>query len=77
MISEIIFKSGGMIMLDYKDIEWFNYVKERGQITNGDYQRINELKQTVSSQELQALTKLNILESQGSKGRGSKYVLKR
>ena len=65
------------LQLNKRQIRAVLYVKEHGQITNADYQRINELKQTVSSQELQALTKLNILESQGSKGRGSKYVLKK
>lgn len=65
------------LKLNKRQIMAVLYVKEHGQITNGDYQRINELKQTVSSQELQALTKLNILENQGSKGRGSRYVLRR
>ena len=65
------------LKLNKRQIKAVLYVKQHGQITNADYQRINELKQTVSSQELQSLTKLNILESLGSKGRGSKYVLKR
>jgi ATP-dependent DNA helicase RecG len=51
------------------------YVKEHGQITNSDYQKINNLKQTVSSAELQELVKQNLLNRIGNAGRAIKYLM--
>src|SRR5258708_5122590 len=50
-------------------------VKEKGQITNSEKQKISNLKQTVSSEELQDLVKKKILKMAGTKGRGAKYIL--
>jgi ATP-dependent DNA helicase RecG len=61
--------------LNERQIKGVLYAKEKGQITNSEYQKINDLKQTVSSKELQDLVKKNILKMTGTKGRGAKYVL--
>lgn len=61
--------------LNERQIKAVLYVKEKGQITNSEYQKISNLKQTVSSAELQDLVKKKILRMAGTKGRGAKYVL--
>ncbi|MFH1319305.1 MAG: ATP-binding protein [Bacteroidota bacterium] len=61
--------------LNERQIKAVNYVRKQGCITNSIYQKINDLKQTVSSQELQDLVKKGILHPSGSKGKGSKYTL--
>lgn len=50
------------------------FAKENGFITNSIYQKLNGLKQTVSSLELQDLVTRKLLKSNGVKGRGSAYV---
>jgi ATP-dependent DNA helicase RecG len=61
--------------LNERQIKGVLYVKEKGQITNSEYQKISSLKQTVSSEELQDLVKKKILRMTGTKGRGAKYIL--
>jgi ATP-dependent DNA helicase RecG len=51
------------------------YVKETGEITNKVYQELNNIKKSVSAQELQDLTNKGILMKVGVTGRGTKYVL--
>lgn len=50
------------------------FAKENGSITNSVYQKLNGLRQTVSSLELQDLVTKKLLKSNGVKGRGSAYV---
>ena len=52
------------------------YTKTHGFITNAIYQQINNLKQTISSLDLQDLVKKDVLIMSGSKGRGVRYILK-
>jgi len=61
--------------LSNRQIKAVKYVKNNGFITNAVYQNINNLKQTLSSQELRDLVEKGVLKSSGSKGRGSKYTL--
>lgn len=61
--------------LSERQIKGVLYVKDKGYITNSEYQKISNLKQTVSSQELQDLVKKKLLKMTGTKGRGAKYVL--
>lgn len=65
------------LKLNQRQIKAAKYAKEKGFITNAIYQEINNLKQTVSSQELHDLVKKGVLKSSGSKGRGAKYTLAR
>lgn len=63
--------------LNIRQIKAAKYVKKNGFITNAIYQKINNLKQTISSQELHNLVEKGVLKSSGSKGRGAKYSLAR
>jgi ATP-dependent DNA helicase RecG len=61
--------------LNERQIKAVLYTKEHGSITNAEYQKINDLKQTISSEELQDLVRKNFLKTSGTKGRDAKYVL--
>lgn len=61
--------------LNERQIKAVLYVKENSFITNSIYQKINETKQTISSEELQKLVSMEILKTTGLKGRGSKYTI--
>jgi len=51
--------------------------KEKGKITNSEYQTINDISERTASRELSELAKTNVLEQAGSFGAGSYYQLKR
>ncbi|MCW3131268.1 MAG: helix-turn-helix domain-containing protein [Candidatus Methanospirare jalkutatii] len=53
------------------------YVKERGKITNKEYQNITGVKKRQATEDLRHLEKLGILERVGTTGKGVHYVLKR
>jgi ATP-dependent DNA helicase RecG len=52
------------------------YVKEKGKITNAEYQEINVCSRNTASAELKELTNKSILEGSDVKGVGSFYQLK-
>jgi len=52
------------------------YVKERGKITNKEYQNITGVKKRQATEDLRHLEKLGILERVGTTGKGVHYVLK-
>ena len=60
-----------------REIKAVLYTKNHGYITNAIYQQINDLKQTVSSLDLQELVKKGLLVMSGNKGRGARYLLKK
>ncbi len=60
-----------------REIKAILYTKNHGYITNAIYQQINDLKQTVSSLDLQSLVKKGLLVMSGNKGRGARYLLKK
>ena len=60
-----------------REIKAVLYTKNHGYITNAIYQQINDLKQTVSSLDLQGLVKKRLLVMSGNKGRGARYLLKK
>lgn len=62
--------------LSERQIKAVLYAKNHGFITNAIYQQVNNLKQTVSSLDLQDLVRRGFLVMSGSKGRGAKYTLK-
>ena len=51
------------------------YVKEKGRITNGEYQEINEISDRTASREISELVNSNILEQAGTFGAGSYYQI--
>lgn len=51
------------------------YIKENGNITNTEYQKLNNLGKSVSTTELFDLSAKLLIEKVGTTGRGTQYVL--
>ena len=51
------------------------FIKEKGKITNKEYQEINETSDRTALRDLENLTELNILVKEGEK-KGTAYKLK-
>ena len=52
------------------------YVKEKGKITNKEYQELNSVIKKTASRDLGALSNKRILEKVGSTGKGTHYIMK-
>jgi len=61
--------------LNERQIKAVTYVKERGRITNKEYQEINKISERTASREILELVKANIIEQSGTFGAGSYYQL--
>ena len=61
--------------LNERQIKAVMYVKEKGEITNSEYQRIGKTSKPTATRELTALVVLNLLEKQGVTGKGTYYSL--
>jgi len=62
--------------LNDRQIKGVLYAKEKGKITNGEYQEINDIGKTTATQELSELVKFELLSAPEAKGRGAKYEIK-
>ena len=62
--------------LNERQVKAVLYVKEKGKITNAEYQEINNISERTASREMSALVKAGILEQAGSFGAGSFYKIK-
>ncbi|MBI5416467.1 DUF4062 domain-containing protein [Candidatus Poribacteria bacterium] len=62
--------------LNEKQLKAISYVKEKGKITNEEYQKINYIKRRIASYDLTELVEKNILERIGKVGKGTFYKLK-
>ncbi|QGY47864.1 transcriptional regulator [Maribellus comscasis] len=62
--------------LNQRQIEALKYVKEKGKITNSEYQSINDCSRNTASNDLIELVNKELLESSGQKGAGAYYILK-
>jgi ATP-dependent DNA helicase RecG len=62
--------------LNERQIKAVLYVKEKGKITNSEYQEINETSERTSSREIAELVNVDILEQAGTFGAGSFYKIK-
>ena len=62
--------------LNKRQIEALIYVKEKGKITNSEYQNINDCSRNTASNDLVELVSKELLESSGQKGAGAYYRLK-
>ena len=51
------------------------YLKEKGKITNSDYQTLNAVSRETSTRDLKELIDKNILKPSGQKGAGAFYIL--
>ena len=52
------------------------HVKEKGRITNAEYQKLNDCSERTASRQISELVKANLLEQAGNFGAGSFYKLK-
>lgn len=52
------------------------YVKEKGIITNAEYQKLTGVSRRTASRELQNAVEKDVLQMTGRVGKGAKYVLK-
>lgn len=63
--------------LNSRQVKAILYVVEHGSITNSKYQEINVVGKTLATEELQNLVGRELLRQTGTKGRGSRYELKK
>jgi ATP-dependent DNA helicase RecG len=52
------------------------YIKEKGKITNKEYQELNNIKKRQTSEDFAVLEDKGILEKIGTTGKGTYYILK-
>jgi len=62
--------------LNERQIKAVFYAKEKGKITNAEYQEINSISERTASREVSELVKAGILEQAGTFGAGSFYKIK-
>jgi ATP-dependent DNA helicase RecG len=60
--------------LNERQIAAVRYVREKGKITNGEYQKLNSVSRQTATNELSDLKAKNILKAVGGKGTGKKGV---
>jgi ATP-dependent DNA helicase RecG len=63
------------IGLNERQIKLIFYVREKGKITNKEYQELNRISRATATRDLQELVEKKILEQFGSKGQGTFYRL--
>ena len=66
---------GAMPDLNERQKKAIEYVKEHGKISNGEYQKTNNVGKTTATEELKALVDFSILKPSEKKGKGSFYIL--
>lgn len=62
--------------LSERQLKAISFTKERGVITNTDYQEIAEVSKRTATRELNTLVSKGIFVAQGNKGRGASYRIK-
>lgn len=62
--------------INERQVKALLYIKEHGSITNTEYQRLNNLKKSVSTTDLFDLSEKKLIEKIGTTGRGTKYILR-
>lgn len=65
------------IGLNERQIKAVMYVKEKGKITNKEYQEINKISKPMATIELRDLVEKNLFVKIGSTGKGTEYELKK
>ena len=61
--------------LNERQIKAVMYVKEKGKITNKEYQKLTGVSKPTSTRELKNLVELQLLKQQGTTGKGTFYIL--
>ena len=79
----VIFKKGILneeylrnIGLNARQIEAFFYVKEKGQITNKEYQELCNVKDRLATKELKDLVNKDVFKKIGTTGKGTYYIIR-
>lgn len=62
--------------LNERQIKAVMYVKEKGKITNREYQELNEVSKPMASIDLRELADKKVFEKLGITGRGTEYIIK-
>lgn len=62
--------------LNERQVRAIEFVKQKGRITNKDYQTLNHISREMATIDLRKLVEMNILTSSGAKGARAYYVLK-
>lgn len=62
--------------LNERQIKAVMYVKERGRITNKEYQEITGIKKRQASEDLRILIEKGIFQKLGTTGKGTYYILR-
>ena len=62
--------------LNERQIKAVMYVKEKGKITNKEYQELNTVSKRTATRDLEELVKSSVFEQIGITGKGTEYVLK-
>lgn len=65
----------GQIGLSSRQIKAIGYLKERGEITNREYQELCDVSQPTANRDLQDMVDKNVLKQKGKKGQQLIYVL--
>jgi len=61
--------------LNERQIRAVMYMKQKGRITNREYQELNQCSRNTASNDLKTLTQKGIIKESGKKGAGSYYVI--
>ena len=61
--------------LNDRQLKAVNFVKEKGKITNKEYQELNATTERTASRDLSDLVQKQIIKSSGIKGAGAIYTL--
>ena len=64
------------IGLNERQIEAFFYVKEKGQITNKEYQELCNVKDRLATKELKDLVNKDVFKKIGTTGKGTYYIIR-
>jgi len=65
------------LKLNERQIKAVLFVKEKGKISNKEYQTINDCSRNTASNDLSELLEKDIFKSSGKRGAGSFYELKK
>jgi len=63
--------------LNDRQIRAVMYVKEKGKITNKEYQKISSISERTASRDLSEIASKGIFEQIGTTGKGTEYILRR
>jgi len=64
------------LSLNVRQVKAIIFVKEKGKITNSEYQQLNDCSRNTASNDLTELVEKKLLKPSGQKGAGAFYTLK-